>query len=223
MPERLSRSRALLGLVQTSASELLVKLAEGCGYDFLFIDREHGTFREHEYLQAVESVASSNVLTLARLADHDTEAVRRFATAGADAIVVPHVSDAAQARALARAMVDSPRRAGLLVVIESMHGVENAGAIFAVDGVDGAFIGPTDLSTDLGRRGDYANPAYEDALSRVERAAAAAGKLLGTAVVAGYPLEALVARGHRLLVLGTDASLIREAMAAQVTRARSRL
>jgi 4-hydroxy-2-oxoheptanedioate aldolase len=219
---RLSSSLPLTGLVLTSPNPPLIRTAGECGYDFLFIDQEHGLFSGDEYLRTVESVSVTAVLAMARLARHDMEGLQRCAMAGADAIVIPHVSTAEEARALARAMEDAPRCASLFVIIESALGVQNASTILAVDGVDGAFVGPTDLSTDLGCRKDYSQPAYTSALARVEQAAATTGKLLGTAVHAGHSFSTLAARRYHMVVIDTDAALLREAMTVQLAALRPR-
>jgi len=109
----------------------------------------------------------------------------------------------------------------LVLIIESALGVANVEDILAVEGVDGVFIGPSDLTADLGCAGDFSQPVYAQAVERIERAAAAQGKLLGTAPHPGYPLEALLARGHRLFVIGADMPLFCEAMSAQVAQAKS--
>lgn len=220
LQECLSRHRALLGLLQMRLNPLLAETAGQCGYDFLLLDCEHGVFSESDFSQSLKTLAATDVLALVRLAAHDTQALSRYLDMGADAIVVPHVSTAEEARRLARA-IGPHKQASLIVIIESALGVASADEILAIEGVDGAIVGPNDLTTDLGSKGDYSQPAYAQALLHIERAAAAAGKLLGTIPHAGYPLEALLARGHRLLILGSDSSLMREAMSAQVAKARS--
>jgi len=220
-----------------------------CGYDFLMLDGEHGVFSEQDYLQTLQALSSADVLAFVRLAGHNTHAIGRYLDMGVDAIVVPNVSTVEQASALVRAMeyppagtrgfgasahratrygmdleehMKSPREGVCLVVmIESSVGVANVEAILAVEGVDGVFIGPSDLTANLGDARNFSQPAYVQAVAHVERAAAARGKLLGTAPHPGNPLEALLARGHHLLVLDADMSLIREAMTSQVLKAKS--
>ena len=109
----------------------------------------------------------------------------------------------------------------LIVMIESALGVANVDDIAAVDGVDGIFIGPADLSASLGCQGDFASSLYVDALERIERAAAANGKFVGTVPLKTYPIETLLARGHRVILLGADMTLIRDAMTSQLDKARS--
>jgi 2-keto-3-deoxy-L-rhamnonate aldolase RhmA len=222
-----------------------------CGYDFLILDGEHGLFGERDYLHTLHALAAADALTFVRMANRDGQAAGRYLDLGADAIVVPNVSTAEQARAMALAMeyppagtrgfgaslhratrygmqiaehLQAPRaRAALLVIIESALGATNANDILAVEGIDGVIIGPGDLSADLGCVGDYAQPAFAKAVERIEQAALSREKLLGTAPHPGSPVEALAARGHRLLIAAADISLLREAMTSQLEKIRSSL
>lgn len=249
--ERLLSRRALSGLLQTHPNTAFAEVAGMCGYDFLLLDGEHGLFSELDYLHTLRAIAATNALALVRLRTHDTQRVGRYLDMGVDAIVAPNVATVEQAERLARSMVyppqgtrgfsaplhratrygldlaahlQSPRdSAALLVIIESTKGVANVADILAVDGVDGAIIGPSDLTADLGRVGDFSQPAYLEAVAAVERAAAAHGKLVGTAPHHGLPVDALIERGHRLLIVGADMTLIREAMSAQLASVHAHL
>jgi 4-hydroxy-2-oxoheptanedioate aldolase len=247
--EWLSDHRALIGLQQTHPNLALSEMAGMCGYDFLILDGEHGVFSEADYLQALQVLAGFDIASVVRLPGHNTQTVGRYMDMGIDAIMVPNVTTAQQAAAFVRAMEYPPvgtRGSGaalhrgtrygmdlgshlkapregvcLLVMIESALGVANVEDILAVEGVDGVIIGPSDLSADLGRIKDYSQPAYAQALARIERAATERGKIVGTAPHAGSPLEALVARGHRLLIIDADMPLICGAMSAQAAAAKS--
>jgi len=76
------------------------------------------------------------------------------------------------------------------------------------------------LSAELGCPGDYDCSTYTQAFGLVEDAAAATGKMLGTVPHGSYSVKALYGRGHRLFVLGTDRSVMHQAMSAQVAEAR---
>jgi 4-hydroxy-2-oxoheptanedioate aldolase len=252
LQNRLTHERALIGLLQSHPNPSLTEMAGMCGYDFVMFDAEHGIFSETDYLHAFQAAAAARLLAMVRLARHDdTHSLGRYLDMGVQAIVVPNVSTAEQAHTLVRAMeyppagtrgsgaslhratrygmdlaadLKAPRSgASLLVIIESALGVTNADEILAVDGLDGVIIGPSDLSADLGCSGDFSQPVYAQAVARIEHAAVARGKLLGTAPHAGSPIDALVARGHRLLIICADMALIREAMSAQAAKAKSSL
>jgi 4-hydroxy-2-oxoheptanedioate aldolase len=236
--ERLSDRRALIGLRQLRPNPSLLQMAAKVGYDFLFLDGEHGEFDDADCQEAISVLATTDLIAMVRLAGHDLDALCRYVNMGADVIIVPHVSTPEEARRLVRAMNDATVRSSysgrtdsgaqrerpyLIAIIESALGVSHAEAILAVDGIDGVLVGPSDLSADLGSRGDYSHAMYSDALARVEQAAIAAGKILGTAPHSDYKLEKLLLRGHRVFVMGSDASLIEEAMRAKVSAAQSAL
>jgi 2-keto-3-deoxy-L-rhamnonate aldolase RhmA len=248
---RLARQRGLIGLLQAHPHPVLSEIAGWSGYDFVMLDGEHGLFDAADYVQAVQVLSSVGALAFVRLANHDTHALGMHLDMGADVIVVPNISTADQARMLVRAMsyppagtrgigaslhratrygrdsaayLTDPRDGvSLIVIIESATGISNVEEILAVDGVDGAIVGPADLSADLGHPGDFSRAEYAAALARVERATELTGKVLGTAPHPGYPIEILVQRGHRLFITGSDTSLISEAMRAQVAQAKATL
>ena len=220
--DHLSLNRPLMGIIQMGINPLLSEFADECGYDFVFLDREHGVFTEDDYVRSMKGPHASQSLTMVRIAEQNIDELQRGVNLGADCVVVPHVATVSEARTMAGAMYVSAR-ARLIVIIESELGVANAREILSVQGVDGVLIGPTDLSADLGIPGEFGNPVYSQALANVERAASMAGKILGTVPHGDYSIPILQARGHRLLILGTDRSLVRDAMTSQIARARSHL
>jgi len=247
--ERWSTRRALVGLAQAHPNPLLTEMAGLCGYDFVMLDGEHGVFSDADYLPSLRALASTEALSMIRLPNHGARAIGLYLDMGVHALVAPHVSTAEQARTLAQAMLyppagtrsvgasshrasrygldtasclKSPRTgASLIVLIESKLGVDNVEEILAVEGVDGALIGPSDLSAELGSSGNFSHPDYIQAMTRIEQAARDTGKVLGTVPHAGHPIDALLARGYRFLITGAEMPLIREAMVAQVTQARA--
>ena len=246
--ERAGQQRVLFGLLQIHPNTVVTEMAGRCGYDFLFLDGEHGLFDEADVLQALQVSAATEALALIRLRQHDLQAIGRYLDMGVHGIVVPNVSNADQARALARAFEYPPRgtrgfaaalhrstsygqkleqhlvapRQGacLIVIVESAAGVDNIDGILGTDGVDGVLIGIWDLTADLGCPGDFSNEQFAAAVSRIEKAAQASGKMLGTAPYPGSSLETLIARGHQVIVLDADVSLLVETMSANVARAR---
>jgi 2-keto-3-deoxy-L-rhamnonate aldolase RhmA len=166
-----------------------------------------------------------------RLAEQDAGALARYVGMGARAIVVPRISTVQEVKRMVRALDDAaslvaqPRAdrpaVSLIAIIESAAGVKNAQEILATDGVDAVFVGPSDLSTDLGSHGNYASCAYASALTQIESAAAKAGKFLGTIPHGEYTLDTLLSRGYRILLTATDISLLSEALSAQLARAQS--
>jgi 4-hydroxy-2-oxoheptanedioate aldolase len=248
---RLSQRQSLIALLQTHPNPALAEIAAVCGYDVVILDDEHGVFTAADFLQSIRLLTSTDTAVFVRIREGDMHAVGRFLDMGVDGIVVPGVGTAEQASACVRAMAYPPHgtrgfgasvhrgtrygldvsehmraprgHAALVVMIESAASVANIESILSIDGVDAAIVGPSDLSANLGKLGDFANSAYTEAMSRIERAAAASGKMLGTAPHPGHSVEALSARGHRFFIAGADTMLIREALASALERTRSLL
>lgn len=232
------------GLLQTVPNALVSYIAATSGYDFIVLDSEHGTFYEPDYLPAMLETGKFDLTTIVRLRGQDPTSIGRCLDMGIEGIMIPNVRTAHEATALVKAMHFPPKgsrgyaggivrssgyglelenyRRGavpdpfLAVMIESEEGVDNVEEIVRVEGLSAVVVGHYDLSASLGIPGDFAQPAYERALSRIEGAAATHRKTLGSAPHPDYPVEKLIARGHRLITLGVDTKLIREAMAAQI-------
>jgi 4-hydroxy-2-oxoheptanedioate aldolase len=175
---------------------------------------------------------------------NDLGAVGRYLDFGTDAILMPDVqspeaaaafvaagtfaprglrsSTGGAARAKRFGLVDEPDQNQPLMValIEGTQAVQRIDEIAAVEGLGGLVIGPHDLSADLGGSGDFANPEYQAAFAKVETAALRAGLIVGSRPHPGYPLERLIARGHRLIVLSADILALRDGFKAHLASAR---
>jgi 2-dehydro-3-deoxyglucarate aldolase/4-hydroxy-2-oxoheptanedioate aldolase len=120
------------------------------------------------------------------------------------------------------AALDQANNGVLTVVqIESAEAVANADDIAAVPGVDVLFVGPRDLSHDLGVPGDVRAPAYLDALDRVRAAAQRSGKACGLLVPDGATAATLRAEGWTFVGIGSDAVMLAAGVAAALERARA--
>ena len=106
----------------------------------------------------------------------------------------------------------------LMCQIETPAGVENVAEVASTEGVDLLFVGPFDLSASLGHLGEPDHPAVREAIDRVEKAAKAAGKLLGAIPTPGRSPQELYAVGYDLVVGGPDNGLLREAAQAECAK-----
>ncbi len=216
--------------LRTAATPALAKAA---GYDWLFLDMEHGAL-------GFETVSE---ICLAALGQGITPMVRVYASAldegaraldnGAQGIVVPHVDTAEFAREVAAAFRFPPqghrswggpaasygfrlpgaevaqaeinREVLVVAMIETGRAVANVDAIAAVPGIDCLFVGTNDLCGDLGVPGQYGHERVVDAYAAVTAACRRHGKFAG---MGGVQDEACAARyvgmGARFVQAGTD-------------------
>jgi len=107
------------------------------------------------------------------------------------------------------------------VQIESTAAVDDADAIAALDGVDVLFVGPRDLSHDLGVPGDTTAPAYVQALDSVLAAARRHGKAAGMLVPDGAAAASRLEQGWTFLAIGSDSTLLANTIRTELARART--
>jgi 4-hydroxy-2-oxoheptanedioate aldolase len=227
--ETLDRGGLSLGGWLNLASPLAAELMAAAGYEWLAVDAEHGPYDIPLIAETFRAIEARGGVPIVRAWDHDPVSMARLLDAGALGIIVPHVSTAAQAEALARAMRYPPRGSRsvgtgriavhgpsyrktiddqVLVIpqIEDMEGIRNAAAILAVPGVDLAFLGPTDLATSMGV--DAGSPDHEAAVQAFLAACKKAGKPAGMPVRVAPGIAKRIAEGFRFLDIASDLRLL---------------
>jgi 4-hydroxy-2-oxoheptanedioate aldolase len=229
--------RAQIGLWLGLADAYSAEICAGAGFDWLLIDGEHSPNGLRSVLQQAQAIAAyPGVNAIARVpvghGDGGTALIKQYLDLGVQTLLVPMVDTPEQAQAIVRAMRYPPQgirgmggaRASrwgrypgyareansqvcLLVQAESREALANLDAIAGVEGVDGVFIGPADLSASLGHVGDSnhaeVQAAIEDAIARIQRAGKAAGILTPDETLAQKYLEL----GALFVAVGLDTNL----------------
>lgn len=179
----------------------------GAGFDWLLLDTEHSPADVLTVLPQLQAAAAYDVSTVVRPASNDPVLIKRLLDLGAQSLLIPYVQSVEEAKAAVAAVRYPPAgirgvagltrasRFGrvkgyaqqaeeelcLLVQVETRQSLDCIEEIAAVDGVDGIFIGPGDLSASLGHPGELFHPevvaAIEDAITRVRAAGKPAGVL----------------------------------------------
>ena len=231
----LAQARPQIGCWLALAHAYTAEIMAGAGFDWLLIDCEHAPNTQQTVLAQLQAVAAYPVHAVVRPAWNDTVMIKQILDLGAQNLLIPMVDTAEQA-ALAVAAVRYPphgvRGVGsalarasrwnridhylnqadaqmcVLVQLETPKAIANLDSILAVDGVDGAFIGPADLSAALGHRGNPAHPevqaVIEAALGRIIAAGKAAGILSADRALAKPYLQL----GASFVAVGSDATLL---------------
>ncbi|WAH60928.1 4-hydroxy-2-oxoheptanedioate aldolase [Pseudomonas silvicola] len=233
--QRLSSGQAQIGLWLGLADPYCAELAANAGFDWLLIDGEHAPNDLRSLLGQLQAVAPYASQPVIRPVIGDTALIKQVLDIGVQTLLVPMVESAEQARELVRATRYPPfgvRGVGsalarasrwntvpgyldqadeqmcLLVQIENREGLANLDAIAAVEGVDGVFIGPADLSAAMGHRGNPGHPevqaAIEDAIVRIQQAGKAAGILSADEKLARRYLEL----GAAFVAVGVDTTVL---------------
>ncbi len=197
--------------------------------DWVGVDLQHGMLESRDVPGLLRVAEKVDLPLLARVSSHDAASIGRVLDAGVQGVIVPAVESEAEARALAAACLLPPRghrSAGvarsalgvvsggadplLLPMIETREGLANAEAILAVDGIDGLFVGPYDLSLSMGFPSPSSSQTLE-ALRQVIGMARAAGKVVG--FYAANPALVEVAPEADLVAIDSDVTALRLGLA----------
>ena len=209
------------------------ELLSNCGIDFILLDRQHGSWGDDSTIAAFTAMASGSAVPMARVARNDYTLIGRLLDEGAMGIIVPmvHTADDAQAAASACRFPPTGDRSWgwgrartygadysewigeqlfVAVQIESALAVENAEAIMATPGVDGCWLGPSDLALSLGFHPSQMSQREEHAraLENVVKACRNTGTIPG---IAGMGIEDAIARagqGFQFITAGSDAGFM---------------
>jgi 4-hydroxy-2-oxoheptanedioate aldolase len=175
-----------------ASSGLSVRLVE-LGADSIFVDCEHGTWSFEDVRMTSQIVRSAGGAAIIRPHSHERPVLIRYLNAGADGLMVPMVDTAEQARAIVDAVryaLPSDHEKRLVVsMIETLEAIDNLDEMLTVDGIDVFFIGPGDLSQNMGfpPAPPFGEPRPAEVVEKVAFAVEkirAAGKVAGTLATA---------------------------------------
>jgi 4-hydroxy-2-oxoheptanedioate aldolase len=236
-----------LGTFLGTASATTAEVCAAAGFDWLLLDLEHGAGGEEQVRDVIPAAGAYGVPTVVRV---ETDARIRMGRAldnGAAGIMLPRMDTAEQVEQALTHLRYPPHgdrgvatynracRFGLdpgaldradeetlcVVQIESVAAVAAIDEIAAVDGVDVLFIGPRDLSHDLGVPGDVGAPVFVEAMETVLAAGKRHGKACGLLVNDGAGAATRLEQGWTFVAIGSDSTLLAAASRAALTRART--
>lgn len=237
--------RPLAGIWVCSGSPLVAEICAGAGMDWMLIDMEHSPNGLESVLGQLQAVAAYPVTPVVRVPVGDVVTIKQVLDLGAQNLLVPMISSAAEAAtvveavrypprgrrgvgsALARSarwnrvdgyLPDADEHVSLFVQIETAGGVEAAAEIAAVDGIDGVFVGPSDLAASMGVLGQQTHPDVTAAVLRAFAAIKDAGKPVGVNAFDPDVAQSYVDEGVDYILVGADVALLArgsEALAAR--------
>lgn len=233
-----------LGSWITLNNPAIAEIMADAGFDWLCIDMEHSVTDYFEAQQLILAIQSKGLKAFVRVGANDALIIKKVLDAGADGIIVPSVNSADEAKKAVNAVNYPPKgtrgvglaraqkygfgfedyRDGkakniiLIVQIEHSDGIKELDAILQVDGVDGTFIGPYDLSGSVGKPGQWDEPevvalikTYEDTVQKYD-------KLIGFHVV---PLDYKLViekykKGYNFIAYSFDAFFLGQMVRDQI-------
>lgn len=216
-------------------SSITAEIAGHAGYDWLLLDHEHGLASDHVLVHQLQAVGGTPAVPIVRIRVNELSLFKRALDLGAHGVMVPYVSTPEEAQAAARAVQYPPHGVRgvarfhrgsqfgatfdqyfataresivLMTQIETREGVANAEAIAAVEGVDVLFVGPTDLSYNMGMPDQLEHPDFVAALRQVVQSAQRAGKAAGILVHVPALVEKVRDLGFTVVALGSDGGAV---------------
>ncbi len=236
----------MLGTMVTLTTPAVSEILATAGFDWLFIDGEHGSFETGD-IQAILQAVGNRVPCVVRIPTVDETYIKRTLDLGATGIVLPQVNtaeEAERARQFSRYAPQGSRGVGLArahgyglsfreymetanetiaVIVQAEHfkAVENIESIAKVPGIDAVLIGPYDLSASLGKVGQLDDPAVVEAVEHVTQTCMNAGMPLGIFGIGAEAVRPYIEKGYTLIITGVDTMMLGESakeMLSQVRR-----
>ena len=237
--DRVLKREILSGTWLNLGSSITAEIAGLAGFDWVVVDLEHGAGGHDSALHQLQAISATPASPIVRVAWNEAPRVKRVLDLGAAGAVIPWITSAEEARQAVAAMRYPPqgirgaasitRAAGFgaaqgeylataneklltVVQIETEQTLGNLDEIAAVDGVDVLFVGPFDLSLNMGIPTQYSDPRFRAALAKVSTACRAHGKAAGILLSKPEQLEQTVADGFTFIGLGSDGGVLAEGM-----------
>lgn len=231
--QALREGRLQIGLWSTLCSPIAAEIIGRAGFDWVLLDTEHSPNELPDLLAQLQAMGGSPSSPVVRAAWNDTVLIKRILDLGAQSILLPYVQTAQEAERAVAAVRYPPRgvrgvsagsRASqygrvrdylkraeeqicLLVQVETRSALEQIESIAAVEGVDGVFIGPADLSASLGHIGNPQHPETQQALEQAAQRLRRLGKPAGILTVVEAEARRYIEWGYRFVAVGVDTTL----------------
>ncbi len=207
----LKAGKPQIGIWSSLSSHIVAEILSHSGFDWVLLDTEHSPNELPMVQSQLHAMQGGTANPVVRVAWNDMVMVKRYLDIGAQSLLLPYVQTAEEARNAVlytrypqdgvRGVAGATRAAGygrikeyfkraagelcLLLQVETRKSIANLDAIAAVEGVDGIFIGPNDLSADMGYLGNWQHAevwkVMEQAAKKIRNAGRAPGILVGEA------------------------------------------
>jgi len=230
--EKLNHKLVTIGSWITMGNTAIAEIMARSKFDWLTIDMEHSAITLSEAQQLIQVIDANNVIPFVRVGENSPVLIKRVMDAGAHGVIVPMINTRKEAIQAVESVKYPPlgkRGVGLgraqgygsafeeykkwvktdsivIVQIEHIHGVENLESILSVDGIDGFFVGPYDLSGSLSCPGEFNHPNMLKALDHIKNVAKSYQGSVGLHVIQPNPDEVSqrIEEGYNFIAFSLD-------------------
>lgn len=235
LKKRLKQGETLHGCWLNLGSSVTAEIVGLAGFDWVLIDLEHGSGEEKDVLFQLQALEHTPTAAIVRVESAEKQRIHRVLDMGAEGVMCPHISNAAEASKVANGLHYPPdgsrgvakmvRATGFglhftdyynqakenmlgIVQIETVAALDHLDEIASVEAVDVLFIGPADLTMDMGISGQFDHPLFKDALRKTVEAADKAGKATGILFFNPDDYNTYRQMGIRMIACGADATFV---------------
>ncbi len=245
LKRNLYQGKTCFGTWIFSGNPTSADILKNFGFDWFVIDSEHSPIGPETISHMIQVTEGSKVIPLVRVGLNDQYLVKLALDAGAYGVVVPLVNSRADAeRAVSFAMypprgirgaagtrasrygLDSKEylrtaNAEIMVIaqVETKSALDNIDEILDVEGIDVAFVGPSDLTMSLGLIDDRSNARVTEAMNKVVKACKNRGKIPGVMASSTEEVKGAIERGFRFISLASDAKFLTQGARAFLSAA----
>ena len=238
LKRKLQAGQRVVGALVTINNPELVELFGHLGYDFVFLDGQHGGLGVETARGLMRAAELTGMTALVRVPRNDPSVILEYLDAGAGGIIVPDVASVAECQAAARAMRYPPTgtRGAMTMSRAGFYGVTQAPGeylrraneevlfvpllehkdvlpvvdeVVSVPGVDVVVIGPGDLALSMGIPGGWMDPRVQAGVGQITAAARKAGRPTMIVALDAADGQRLIAEGHQALLVITGSVIAR--------------
>jgi 4-hydroxy-2-oxoheptanedioate aldolase len=243
----IAEGRVQIGLWSSLCSNIGAEVLADAGFDWILLDGEHSPNDVPSTMSQMQALIGGTASPIVRPAWNDAVMIKRILDIGAQSILVPYVQNAEEAKRAVAAVryppagirgVASSTRANhygrvnnylkladseicLLVQVETRPALGELEAIAKVEGVDGVFIGPSDLAASLGHIGNPAHAEVQAALEDAVKRLKAVGKPAGILTLSEEEAKRYIQWGYTFVAVGSDIGLLKGGADALAKRFKS--
>lgn len=236
--QRILNRERLIGFWSLMTSTVTVEIAGLTDFDWLVLDGEHSPTSIPHLMAQLQTLNGNQVAAVGRPAENSPALIKQFLDIGFYNLLIPFIESADQARQAVLATRYPPEgirgvagqhrsnRFGtvahynenineqicVLLQIETMAGVQALDEILQVEGVDGIFIGPSDLAAACGHLGNPSHPEVQATIRDIHERAQAAGKATGILAPVQADAQRYIEWGVNFVAVGTDLGLYKQAL-----------
>ena len=248
LKKRLKQGEALNGCWLNLGTSITAEIVGLAGFDWVLIDLEHGAGAEKDVLQQLQALQHTTAGAVIRVESAYRQRIHRVLDMGAEGVMCPRISTVTEAQEVAyslhyppngkRGVAKMVRATGFgknftdyykesrdnilgIVQIETAEILNHLEEVAAIEGIDVLFIGPSDLTMELGIFGQFDHPVFKDALKATVNAAEKAGKATGILIFNPDDYKTYRDLGIRFIACGSDATFVAEGARNMATRLKS--